>query len=373
MKLRLLSCLTPLLFVAACGSLPDDPSETEGLATLQGELTNQTSLPLDGNVRIAVIWRRPEAGGQITFSVAEDVPVEPVFPSKFRVVLRNAPPESAMVNIGEIFGHGGDGGTAEPQPVPTEPAIPQPAPAAQAANALRQQALAAALQGRGAGLKAQDNDSPWPADLRVATGSLVAYVDDNQNGRLDLVEEGAPGFLDRVVATNPDLILAYFEGTIPDPFPSLEVPPALGYNLIPIGCDDVPVSDTGDSTGNGQPLAVRASGCESPRPMPASEPFQLPVTSDPGLNDLMCKNGGQQGSGSISGYGGPQPVEEQPAVYPTPGDRNLTCDPGGASYYFVTCETFSEGLCKGVTTNCTGIGYQRPDPAPAAWPCPTTP
>ncbi|HEU4533447.1 MAG TPA: hypothetical protein VFS00_04990, partial [Polyangiaceae bacterium] len=201
-----------------------------------------------------------------------------------------------------------------------------------------------------------------------------AYVDDNQNGRLDLVEEGAPGFLDRVVATNKDLILAYFEGTIPNPFPDLEVAPTPGYNLIPLGCQgdggSVNEEDVGGVQGGEtfDPIV-----CAPPRPMPASEPFQLPITSDPGLNDLMCQNGGEEGGGSDSSYGGPQPVTEQPAVYPAPDAPGLHCAVDGASYYQTQCETYSEGICKGVTTTCTTIGYQRPEPAPAAWPCPPAP
>ncbi|HEU4537161.1 MAG TPA: hypothetical protein VFS00_23730, partial [Polyangiaceae bacterium] len=214
MKLRLLSYVVPALLVAACGSLPEDPSETEGLATLQGELTNQGALPLDGNVRIAVIWRRPDVGGQISFSVAEDVPVEPVFPSKFRVVLHNPPPEEAMIVASEVFPDPDDGpGNPEPGTPEPYPAPPAPTPAGLEPSAVVAQ--------DGGGL---------PPDLRVAMGTLVAYVDENGNGRLDLVEEGAPGFLDRVVGTNKELLLTYFEGTIPDPMPGFMAPPAPGYN-----------------------------------------------------------------------------------------------------------------------------------------------
>jgi hypothetical protein len=351
MRLRLLFCLPPALLVAACGSLPDDPSEPDALATLEGQLTNQSAVPLEGDVRIAVIWRRPSGDG-VTFSVAEDVPVEPVFPSKFRVVLRNPPPEEAMVPANDVFEVPSD-----------EPGVPEPFPLP---NDGREGAPVAASKGglRASALRAQEN--ALPPDLRVAMGTLVAYVDDNRNGRLDLVEEGAPGFVDRVVATNDGLLLGYFEGTIPSPFPEFEAPPAPGYNFLVDTCagGDGSVSSDDPLPTGGPCVGFQASS--------TGTPFALPVTDAPGLNDLMCKNGGSEGGGSV---GGSPPLPDpsvQPERYPSPGDPTLQCAGDGSSYTLFVCETYSEGLCKGVTTTCnTTEGYRRPDPVPAGWPCPS--
>jgi hypothetical protein len=356
MRLRLLSCLLPaLLGAAACGSLPDDPSEPDALATLEGELSNQGGISLEGNVRIAVIWRRINEQGAISFSVAEDVPVEPVFPSKFRVVLHNAPPEEAMIVANELFSEPDD------DPEPNVPK-PEPAPAPPAPAGLRPRAIGAHEGGS------------LPPDLRVAVGSLVAYVDENGNGQLDLVEEGAPVFLDRVVATNKQLLLTYFEGTIPEAFPSLDAPPAPGYNFVTNDCDNSISSDgnddSGDDSGGGvAKLAPQSMTCGA-TVTPPNAPFTLPVTDDPGLNELMCTNGGsQEGEGSDSIGPLPDP-SVQPASYPAPDAEGLYCDPDGSYYSLSTCETFSEGPCKGVVTTCHSEAYARPTPAPAGWPCP---
>lgn len=344
---------------AACGSLPDDPSEPDALATLEGELSNQGGISLEGNVRIAVIWRRINDHGEISFSVAEDVPVEPVFPSKFRVVLHNAPPEEAMIVANELFSEPDD----DPQPGLPEPGDPGPAPVPEPAPA------PAGLRPKAIG--AQESGS-LPPDLRVAVGSLVAYVDENGNGQLDLVEEGAPVFLDRVVATNKKLLLTYFEGTIPEEFPGLGAPPAPGYNFITNDCDDSTSSngdDGNDSSGGVAKVKTTSMTCGGVA-TPPNEPFTLPVTDDPGLNDLMCTNGGShEGEGSDSAGPLPDP-SVQPASYPAPNAEGLYCSPDGTYYSLSTCETYSEGPCKGVVTTCHTEAYARPTPAPAAWPCP---
>jgi hypothetical protein len=345
---RLIACVLPSALALACGSLPDDPSRPEALATLEGQLTNQGSLPLDGDVRIAVIWRRPRPGGGVAFSVVEDVPVEPVFPSKFRIALRSPPPAAVMVSAADAFGGDANDGT---DPTGPDRGAPEPARARGAASGVRSTALG-------------PQDGPAAGDLRVALGTLVAYVDENRNGRLDLVDEGARDFIDRVVATNDELVLGYFEGDVGAAAPHFEVGPGPGYNLVdtcrraerPRASDEPPPAE---------------GACTGWRASPASAPFTLPVTASPNLNEQMCTNGGGEGSGSTGGFPGLPAPSVQPDRYPAPDDPNLRCGDGGTSYLVEECVTVSEGLCKGTRTDCrTTAGYRRPDPVPAGWPCP---
>src|SRR5262249_44344474 len=88
-----------------------------------------------------------------------------------------------------------------------------------------------------------DGVAQWPDDFGFAIGSVVAYEDMNQNGRLDLIDQGADAYVDRIAGANDTTILTYFQGTFPrdrtlpngaheSQFRDSDgLQPALGYNL----------------------------------------------------------------------------------------------------------------------------------------------
>jgi hypothetical protein len=88
----------------------------------------------------------------------------------------------------------------------------------------------------------------------------------------------------------------------------------------------------------------------------------------PVVASLMCLTqtpGIAEGTGTIPPY---DPAI-QPAQYPPPNDPGVCCESGGSDYVDTTCTEIPQGLCKGTLVSCTSVGYARPTPAPAAWPC----
>lgn len=155
-----------------CGNLDGHTGTQQPLATIQGSLDAQGGFSAPGNdVRIAVVWIDAVNG----FSVSEDLPIQPVFPSSFVIQLTAPPPASAMI---------------------TE------------------------------------------SSIQVAQGVVVAYEDLNGNGKLDLVAADAGQFIDKIVGANPSMDIVYVAGTIPaDLLPdSGQVgTPQSGYNLFQMG------------------------------------------------------------------------------------------------------------------------------------------
>src|SRR5262245_46966210 len=90
---RLLILLGLFGSTLACGNLGDDKSSPP-LVTIDGQLSSASAAPEaapTANVRVAMIWH---TDGE--FRSTNDVDVVPVFPSKFRLELRDPPPASAM-------------------------------------------------------------------------------------------------------------------------------------------------------------------------------------------------------------------------------------------------------------------------------------
>src|ERR1043165_2010015 len=94
------SCLVGVLAFGglACGQLEGDPQRAPVLATIRGQLSNPESYSAGSNLRIAILW-----GGQDSSDVrvSQDIAAEAVFPSQFKLELRDLPPMSAMRAIGD--------------------------------------------------------------------------------------------------------------------------------------------------------------------------------------------------------------------------------------------------------------------------------
>ena len=100
-------------------------------------------------------------------------------------------------------------------------------------------------------------------------------------------------------------------------------------------------------------------------------PYDLQISDDPEVNQLMCADYGTSGSASM-GSGGGWSVDTQgtpPGGYPAPGADGLTCM-GTTSYEDSHCEVVHTGLCDEVNS-CESLDVSLDGaPAPAGWPCP---
>jgi hypothetical protein len=329
-----------LVALAGCGSLSTKTNSDPALATIQGQLVNPDSVAVTGNVRVAVVWQA--ASG---FNVAEDLPLQPVFPSSFTIQLDDPPPASAMTSSADFFGGGAAAPTTGTGVAPTGP---------NGAVASQDKPLAAPLS------------SPTSSDAEVALGVVVAYVDKNGNGKLDLVPTGADGYVDQILATNTSELVIYVQGTIPttavDEKGNL---PEEGYNLYS-GCDvALPYSPS--------PGSICANPPDAGPPQPTcylqwlaiTSPITLSVANDPQVNSIMC----QTTPGGSETVGATEPLPGRPTTYPNPCDPNLGCAPDGSSYTYGSCQTVPTGICEGTQENCTSVSYSRPSPAPSDWPC----
>src|SRR6185369_5975354 len=90
---RLVIALALVGTTFACGDLGND-STSPPLVIIDGQLSRASAAPEPApasNVRVAVIW---QTNGE--FKSTHDVEVVPVFPSRFRLELRDPPPASTM-------------------------------------------------------------------------------------------------------------------------------------------------------------------------------------------------------------------------------------------------------------------------------------
>ncbi len=347
--------------VTGCGNL--EPDDGAPIAVLQGELTQaSTGFTSAASVRVAVLWTKSGDADDHRYDIALDLPVQPQFPSRFAVKLFSPPPESVM---SDATAH-----EVKEPPVPgeEEPSTPE------------------STNTPGSNPKPQAAGS---GTFRLAVGSLVAYEDLNGNGKLDLVDDSATSFVDRIVGANDSMGLLYLEGTIPATLVA-QYGLSNGYNIYVSNydkCDKLAETCGGgeqlDSSG-GAPSGSDAS-CSDPvaqkeceRPfyaLPISTLFNLPLSNDPKFADMMCKSGGGL---SPSSEEPPLPSTEAPGQpgkeltdYPTePG--TFTCSPDGTVVIRKsTCTEEYVGLCTGYVGECpAGYPYQRPTPVPADWPCP---
>jgi hypothetical protein len=213
-------------------------------------------------------------------------------------------------------------------------------------------------------------DTPPSTDVppRYAIGTVVAYLDQNHNGKLDLVPDNATAYVDRIVAANQELSIEYFEGPIHvrDTFGHSAKD---GYNLLKIPLCDLPLSPSGDACPFWSPPAGDAGACV-PEYLGMDTTYPLTIDSSPAVARVMCQDIEPAGPSSASGVAGPFDPSVQPAQYPAASDPALCCYPDGSQYLYLTCMNISQGLCKGTQYSCTSAGYARPTPAPPGWPCP---
>jgi hypothetical protein len=340
----------------ACGSLDSNTNSAPTLATLQGSVLNPKSLDISTSsaVRVAVVWRGGIGGSEQQFSVAEDLPVQPVFPSAFTIAFTSPPPaaamnaESAAVPViwcvpdagiplsplcalldggGASTGAGAppcglDAGLAPCEGVGAPPLSgPDAQGVAESPNGDNQEA-GARLPPMVPPLDTPTNASP---EGQYAVGTVVAYLDNNHNGKLDLVAEDASAYVDQIIAANQDMSIVYLQGPISNGLPPFSIGgplsvPALAYLFTH------PPTD-------GYHIFLNPQ-CDWPSP----------------VTNPLCPSA-------------------PPAQDPSPSDPSVCCASDGSDYLYTTCAEISRGICQGNIESCTSAGYGRPTPVPAAWPC----
>jgi len=307
--LLVLGCLGSLL---ACGDLGDD--DNAPLAVIEGELTTQSALgDAPSNVRVAVVWNTSTTG----FKTSMDVLATPVFPSKFRLELRDPPPTTAMVRPSEA---------REPDPTTDHP---------------------------GFGFDTQSRPLNNQAGSGAyAIGSVVAYEDLDGDGRLGLIDANTPPS-DRILGANEELLVVYVEGDV-NAFET--PPPKRGYNLYR------------------SPRCTRGERDVTPVCPPGTwlsttTPYELPLTAEPQLAEKMCSAAGGEMSASPDKVTGPAPAPG-PNGWPDRNDPNLLCSADGKSYVTYDCYEVSKGLCKGTHQGCNQYKWTLPSTTPPPeWPC----
>jgi hypothetical protein len=352
---------------AACGSLDSSTNTAPALATVVGSVSNSAKVDVatTDDVRVAVVWRGADAN---QFNVAEDLPVKAVFPAQFSITLDGPPPEAAMISEADLQGSAStppsametSGGGVGPTTGPTSAE-------AGAGDAQTVQSQPILLL-----------DTPISPASKYALGTVVAYLDQNHNGKLDLVAENATAYVDQILAANSELAIAYFEGPIPgsSAFGGAIVDgsghePKEGYNLVNIPSCNTPMAPPLSSPNPACPSTVVDAGpCAPIEWLDMSTPYPLSVATSPEVAALMCLRGAPGTESTGTGAGGPEDPQSRPAKYPDPCDPNLDCASDGSHYVFSTCVTISEGLCRGTLESCTSVGFDRPTPTPADWPCP---
>ena len=312
--LLVLGCLGSLL---ACGDLGDD--DDAPLAVIEGQLTSQSALSTaPSTVRVAVVWSTGTTG----FKASMDIPASPVFPSQFRLELRDPPPASAMAS-------------STPSR-PTDPTTDNP-------TSVDPPSATSSLS------RPLTNQPP---SYSYAIGSVVAYEDLDGDGRLGLIDVGTPP-TDRVLGTNEELLVVYFEGDTSGVVPP---PPTRGYNLLR--------SPRCTRPRRGEPVV-----CPPVSWLPSTTLYELPLTADPQLAEQMCRSADGQVSAGSSRIHEPAPAPGSKG-WPDRDDPNLLCSPDGKSYDYFECVEGSLGLCKGTFEECDQYKWTMPSATPPPeWPC----
>ncbi len=351
----------------ACGSLDSNTSSAPTLATLTGSLVENSAAGLSSSnssaVRVAVVWRGDGPG---RFSVAQDLPVQPMFPASFTIAFDGPPPAEAMNSEESAAPPQASSGSSGVAPSTTASGPPGEPDGGLEGDATPSSSLVLL-------------DTPLSPNAagRYAVGTVVAYLDQNHNGKLDLVGDNATAYVDQILAANQEMSIAYFEGPIPDDSPdavslvdSKGHRPKDGYNLVNVpACNlPAPMPMNPECAAAAPPAPVDAGPCAPIEWLGIDALYTLTIGSSPAVASLMCLTP-YDGPPDVGGSGTGAPPDVQPAQYPSPDDPNLCCVADGSEYIYSTCMKVDQGLCKGTVESCTEIGYSRPTPTPAAWPC----
>jgi hypothetical protein len=141
--------------LSCCGSIDGPEHPGDPLWTLHGKILEAEPGVETGELRVAFVWERHFLEGGVAL-IAQDIPINPEFPSEFTLDLFEAPPEEAM--------HQGEDLEEE------------------------------------------------LAGLRVAGGILLVYDDRNTNQELDVLPKDAQAYIDYVLGPAERYMAMFIEG-----------------------------------------------------------------------------------------------------------------------------------------------------------------
>lgn len=186
----------------------------------------------------------------------------------------------------------------------------------------------------------------------VAIGLLVAYRDDNGNGKLDLLDESSPKAIDHIVGTDKTHYLVFVKSASAAGLKEMTgengVVPEPGFNIL------TPID-------NGNSFVWD----------PISTNLVLTEDDSPESQMVMCETGA-----TSSGSGGP--VTDAPpgaigpnGAYPAPDDPNVSCDPNAPDEYIYSEEKLTvDRPCDKQYTVVATAYKKAAGTSPAGWPCP---
>jgi hypothetical protein len=386
----LASTLVSTVAVAAlgCGGLDGHTGTRGTLATVQGALVDPSGYPVHNDVRVAVVWLNINGLGYI---VSEDLPVQPVFPSSFVVQLDGPPPAAAIsvprgidepVAVGVVVAYEDLNGNGKLDLVPSNAGAfidrivganenlylfyidgPVPLPGTQSFvgtatpgyNLVQTTSCQTPVSGpsSGGGSSSTGSSSGGPSSGGSSSSGGPSSFGSSSSGGPSSGGSSSSG--------------------------SSSGGPSGGAGSSSSTGSGSSGSGSGSTTGNdggATPPPDAPILCTPPPPqwLPMTTPYNLTVSSDPKINQIMCQNGGasdQPSSGmgtgtfwTVSTQGTP------PGGYPSRTDPGLTCH-GSTSYFYQQCMMVQDGVCGPSITNCTSIyvdlGAASPPPG---WPCP---
>lgn len=186
--------------------------------------------------------------------------------------------------------------------------------------------------------------------IAVAYAHVVAYRDDNHNGKLDMLNESSPKAIDHIVGADQTHVLVYLKAPLPkaafDAFRDKNGNlPHAGFNLGEIG-----KNNSGDSW------------------VPLTTQIVLKGDESADTERLMCTSWGNDISEGPTVNAAPGTIGPN-GQYPDPNDTNLDCLDAD-TYQYTTEQVTVNRPCYNAGTTLTTIYSKAPGTSPAGWPCP---
>ena len=145
------------LALAGCNGIAG-PDHSNPYLVLKGTITNEEAVATPDNVRVALLWMVPATEENPEgFKVAQETEVNTEFPAFFQLTVDELPPEQAMWDMEEV------------------------------------------------------EEEVFPADTRLALGTVVVYNDGNHNQQLDLIPPDATVSIDTVLGAPMEIVVVFVE------------------------------------------------------------------------------------------------------------------------------------------------------------------
>ncbi len=187
--------------------------------------------------------------------------------------------------------------------------------------------------------------------IEAAFGVIVAYRDDNGNGKLDLLDESSEEAIDHVVGTDKSHFLVF-----------LKTAPALDNQELMDENGAMPVA--------GFNILAQTSDGKSFTWAPLSTDLMLTEDDSPDAQSLMCERGTFATGGGGSPVAAPPGTIGPDGAYPSPDDPDLICYPQAPDQYgYAVTQALVDRPCYQQFETVTTLYSKEPGTSPAGWPC----